>query len=125
MVDKTTSSIRSPKLSTAKGCAFSSNGKLMALIEKHDCKDMLGIYAVGDWKLMNSIAMESFDLVEVRWQSDDSHIIAWENPINYKFYAVCPFKGIVLNYQPYNFALGVKSADSSNTSCFAAVGSFD
>ena len=55
--------IRSPKLSTSKGCSFSKNGKLMALIEKHDCKDVIGIYSCNDWKMLNSIVVDSFDLV--------------------------------------------------------------
>ena len=97
----------------------------MALLEKHDCKDVLGIYYCGDWKMVNSIVMDSFDLVEVRWQRNDAHIVAWENPINYRFYAVCPFKGVVLRYQPYDYAMGVKSVDRSRTSYFVAVGSFD
>ena len=63
LTDKTASMIRAPKLGNLKGCAFSHNGKLMALIQKHDCKDVVGIYCVGDWKLMNSIVMDSFDLV--------------------------------------------------------------
>lgn len=69
--------IRSPKLTSSKGCAFSSNGKLIALLEKHDCKDTVGIYSTSDWKLVNSIAMDSFDLIELKWDSNDSHIIAW------------------------------------------------
>ncbi len=35
LIDKSISYIKSPKLSTAKGCVFSSDGKLMALLEKH------------------------------------------------------------------------------------------
>ena len=36
--------IKSPKLSTQKGFAFSSNGMFMALLEKHDCKDYVSVY---------------------------------------------------------------------------------
>lgn len=61
--EKTTCTIRSPKLNSSKGCVFSSNNKLMALLEKHDCKDTIGIYFCGDWKLLNSIQLDSFDLV--------------------------------------------------------------
>jgi hypothetical protein len=57
LVDKSISYIRSPKLSNSKGCVFSSNGKLMALLERHDCKDTLGIYYTGSWKLVNSILL--------------------------------------------------------------------
>lgn len=123
--DRSVAYIRGPKLSTAKGCIFNSTGKLMALLEKHDCKDTISIYATGDWTLVNSIVMDSFDIVEMRWDSNDSHIVAWENPINYRLYAVCPFKGVVLKYQPYDYALGIKTVDYSNRSMFVAIGSFD
>ena len=62
LLDKSVSTIRSPKLSNSKGCCFSNNCKMMALLEKHDCKDVIGLYFCGDWKLMNSIAIDSFDL---------------------------------------------------------------
>ena len=75
--------------------------------------------------MVNSIAMDSFDLAELKWNVNDSHIVAWENHINYRFYALCPFKGVVLKYQAYDFALGIKAVDCSNTSFFLAIGSFD
>lgn len=51
--------------------------------------------------------------------------MASENPINYRLYALCPYKGIVLRYQPYDFALGIKTMELSSQSKFLAVGSFD
>ena len=51
--------------------------------------------------------------------------MAWENPINYRLFAICPFKGVVLRYQPYDYALGIKSVEYSQTSYFVGVGSFD
>jgi hypothetical protein len=97
----------------------------MALLEKHDCKDTIGIYFCGDWKLVNSIQIDSFDIVEMKWDLNDSHIIAWENPINYRFYAICPFKGVILRYQPYDYALGIKTVEYSNKSFFVSIGSYD
>lgn len=69
--------------------------------------------------------MDSFDIVELKWDPNDSHVVAWENPINYRFYAICPFKGVVLRYQAYDYALGIKTVDYSKTSFFVAIGSFD
>jgi hypothetical protein len=34
----------------------------MALLEKHDSKEVINIYFTGDWKLVNSIQTESFDI---------------------------------------------------------------
>ena len=75
--------------------------------------------------MLNSIAMDSFDLIELKWDYNDSHIVAWENPINYRLYALCPFKGVVMKYQAYDFALGIKSVEYSCKSFFVGVGSFD
>jgi len=97
----------------------------MALLERHDCKDVLNIYYCGDWKLVNSIPFESFDVIEIKWDFNDSHIVAWENPINYRFFAICPYKRVILRYQPYEYALGIKSVEYSNQSLFVAIGSFD
>jgi WD40 repeat protein len=108
LTDKSVSYLRNPKLSNRRGCVFSSNGKLMALLERHDCKDAIGIYHCGDWKMMNSITLESFDVIELMWAPNDAHIVAWENPLNYRLHAVCPFKGVVLRYQPYDYNLGLK-----------------
>lgn len=59
--------------------------------------------------MVNSIPLESFDAIELLWSPNDAHLVAWENPINYRLHAVCPFKGVVLRYQPYDFALGLKA----------------
>jgi hypothetical protein len=34
-------------------------------------------------------------------------------------------RGQILKYEPYNFALGIKSVKFSNNSLFLAIGSFD
>lgn len=89
-------------------------------------KDTIGIYHCGDWKCVNSITLtECFDAVEIIWAPNDAHIVAWENPLNYRFHAVCPFKGVVLRYQAYDFALGLKAVEFSKRGLFLAAGSFD
>jgi hypothetical protein len=75
--------------------------------------------------MVNSIPLDSFDATDLRWEENDSHIVVWENPINYRVHAVCPFKGVVLRYQPYDYALGVKCLDLSHRENFMAVGSYD
>ena len=59
------------------------------------------------------------------WAPNDSHIVAWENPLNYRLHAVCPFKGVVLRYQPYDYTLGLKIVEFSKRGFFLAAGSFD
>jgi hypothetical protein len=52
LTDKNVSYIKNPKF-IDKGVSFTSNGKFMALAERENCKDSIGIYYCGDWKLMN------------------------------------------------------------------------
>jgi len=52
LTDKNVSFIKNPKF-LDKGISFTSNGKFMALAERENCKDSIGIYYCGDWKLMN------------------------------------------------------------------------
>lgn len=101
--------IKGPKLSSNKGCAFNSNGKFMALIEKHDCKDYLSIYYTVDWKIVNVYSLDLFDAVEVKWAPNDSNLIVWDNCVNYKLLVFSHATGLVKKYEPYNYALGIRA----------------
>ena len=64
------SEIRRTKASNSDGCAFSkqygNNPPLyMAILEKHDKKDSVGIYYCPDWTLTSYIPLDSFDAVKV------------------------------------------------------------
>lgn len=37
----------------------------------------------------------------------------------------CPLKGLITKYQPYNYALGIKSVKPANSNEFVAIGSYD
>lgn len=52
LVDKSVSHIRNPKHAD-KGLHFSSDGKFMALAERLDCRDYIGIYFTQNWQLIN------------------------------------------------------------------------
>lgn len=101
--------IKGPKFSSSKGCAFNSNGKFMALLEKHDCKDYLTVYFTKDWKVVNTYFLELFDSAEVRWSPNDSVITVWDNCVNYRLLAYCHITGLKKKYEPYTYALGIKS----------------
>ena len=80
LVDEKVSYIKNPKHHD-KGLSFTSNGKFMALAERNDCKDYIGIYYCGDWKLMNHFEVETTDLADLKWAKDDTAIIVWDTPI--------------------------------------------
>lgn len=52
LVNSSICSIKNPKF-VDKGISFSNDGKFMALAEKKDVKDCIGIYYTKDWKLVN------------------------------------------------------------------------
>ncbi len=79
LVDKSTSYIRNPKFAGDRGLCFSSDGKFMALAERRDGKDYVGIYYCGDWTLMQHFQVETFDLVDIAWSKDNTSIVVWDS----------------------------------------------
>jgi hypothetical protein len=76
--------IKNPKFHD-KGLSFSSDGKFMALAERREAKDFVGIYYCGDWKLVNHFFVDTLDLANLCWSKDDTSIIVWDNvcEVNY------------------------------------------
>lgn len=79
LVDKQVSYIKNPKY-VDKGLSFTSNGKFMALAERENCKDYIGIYYI-DWKLVSHFQVDTTDLADLAWSSDDTVIVCWDNVI--------------------------------------------
>jgi len=52
LVDKQTHYLQYPKYAD-KGISFTSNGYFMALGERRELKDYIGVYFVGDWTLVS------------------------------------------------------------------------
>jgi len=52
LVDRSTNYLQFPKYAD-KGISFTSNGYFMALGERRDTKDFIGVYYVGDWTLVS------------------------------------------------------------------------
>lgn len=51
-----------------KGLGFTENKKFAALAERKDAKDIIGIYYAGnEWKMMNTIEPDTFDLQDIKW----------------------------------------------------------
>ena len=65
----------------------------MALAERRDAKDYIGIYSVKDWKLLNHQTVETIDLSNLTWATNDSCIAIWDNEINYRILFHCPCQG--------------------------------
>eukprot|EP00825_Cyclidium_porcatum_P005999 TRINITY_DN12947_c0_g1_i4.p1 TRINITY_DN12947_c0_g1~~TRINITY_DN12947_c0_g1_i4.p1 ORF type:complete len:438 (+),score=78.06 TRINITY_DN12947_c0_g1_i4:103-1416(+) len=124
LADKSQQYIKCPKYAD-KGIQFSQDGKFMALVERQETKDYIGIYYTKDWKLLNHFQVETLDLQDILWSKNSMFILAWDNSIQYKFLMFCPNTGLIFKYQPYDFALGIKYVAISNNSSITAIGSYD
>jgi WD40 repeat protein len=99
--------IRSPKLLPPKGISFTKNKKFMALAERRELKDWVSIYYTGgDWKLVNTFEVDTFDLNDLTWTKADSAILVWDTPLESK-------------------GLGVKSVSISPNQNFMVASLFD
>jgi WD40 repeat protein len=94
LTDKNVSYIKNPKFAD-KGLSFTSNGKFMALAERENCKDFIGIYYCGDWKLMNHFQVETVDLAGLAWSKDDTSIVCWDNVIECRVLIYSATQGLI------------------------------
>ncbi|ETV94671.1 hypothetical protein H310_11657 [Aphanomyces invadans] len=124
LVDTTKYVIRHPKLG-AEGMTFSPDGTYLAVAERSECKDAIGIYNVESWELVRHFDCASYDMVELSWSMDGRAIVVRDTFLEYRvlFYSI---DGDLLHqFEAYQHALGIKSMVWSPSGQFLAVGSFD
>ena len=124
LVDKSIYYIKYPKFAD-KGLCFSNDGKFMAIAERRDAKDYIGVYYCGNWKLLNHFQTDTYDLTDIMWSPDNNVIIAWETLLEYKLLVYCPATGILAKFQPYQSALGIKTVNFNKTAEYLSIGSYD
>ncbi|ETP35808.1 hypothetical protein F442_16138 [Phytophthora nicotianae P10297] len=117
-------SIRSPKLA-ADGLSFSNNGAFLAVVERHDCKDFIGVYSCESWELTTHFAIDSYDCVEVVWSPDDATIAVRDTHLEFRVLLYSPDGTLLAKYQAYENALGLKAMTWSTSGQFLALGSYD
>ncbi|KAL0445923.1 UNVERIFIED_CONTAM: WD repeat-containing protein WRAP73, partial [Sesamum latifolium] len=74
---------------------------------------------------MGVFAVDTLDLSDIQWSPDDSAIVIWDSPLEYKVLIYSPDGRCLSKYQAYESGLGVKSVSWSPCSQFLAVGSYD
>ncbi|CAL2241696.1 unnamed protein product [Prunus armeniaca] len=74
---------------------------------------------------MGVFAVDTLDLSDTEWSPDDSTIVIWDSPLEYKVLIYSPDGRCLYKYQAYESGLGVKSVSWSPCGQFLAVGSYD
>ena len=97
----------------------------MALAERKDCKDYIGIYYCGDWKLINHFQVETFDLHDLAWSKDNTAIVVWDNPVECRLLVYSATNGLIVKHTPYENALGIKTVQFSECGKYLAAGCYD
>ncbi|CAH0522608.1 unnamed protein product [Peronospora belbahrii] len=116
--------IRNPKVAV-EGLRFSTNGEFLAVIERHDCKDFIGIYSSESWELTAHFSIDSYDCVEVMWSPDDAAIAVRDTHLEFGVFLYSPNGTFLAKFQAYQNALGLKTIAWSASGQFLALGSYD
>lgn len=124
LIDKSTNFINYPKYCD-KGIAFTSNNYFMALAERKECKDFIGLYYVSDWTLVSHFTVDSTDLQDILFSKDDGEIIVYDTALECKFYVYSPTGNLIASYQAYDIGLGIKNCVFSPNGHYLAVGYYD
>ena len=57
----------------------------MALAERHNGRDFIGIYFTGDFSLVSHFQVPTFDLEDLFWTKDSTSLIFIDIPLEVKF----------------------------------------
>jgi len=110
--------IRSPKHGEA-GLDFSRDGRFMALIEKNEGKDQVGVYFTGDWTQVRLFPTETSSAEDLLWTSR-GQIVVWEGLLASNCLVYSPEGSLVGKILLEGLTMGVKDAESSGQ--FLALG---
>lgn len=102
--------ISSPKMLPPKGISFSSNSRFAAIAERKEARDVIGIYYAGlEWKMVQTIDVDTFDLQDVMWVNNDSAIMVYDSALDSKILIYGAGTGDLLNkFEPEVIGLGIK-----------------
>lgn len=124
LVNKSVSYIKYPKHGN-QGLDFSKDGTYMALAERRNCKDFVSIFACESWQMLQHFEVETRDLADISWSPDGKVLCIWDSLLDYKVFLYSLDGRCLAAYNPYSFALGVKTVTWSPSSQFLVIGSYD
>ena len=126
LLDKNTFYISLPKFSK-KGISFSSKGKgnFMALAERKDAKDIIGIYYTKKWSCFRRFPTETEDLQDIKWSYDNSNIIIIDTPAVCQLLIYNILGELIHKIDIYKNQLGIKNFKISPNGHLYCLGLYD
>ncbi|OMJ07568.1 WD repeat-containing protein WRAP73 [Smittium culicis] len=107
------------------GISFHPKGDFLAVLQRFEHKEQLGIYSTISWECLKIVPLNTLDSQAVEWSTCGNCICVWDTIGNYNI-QIFNSIGILKNTfaQPDN-ELGIKTVSWSPTGQFLAIGSFD
>ncbi|GAA6054111.1 hypothetical protein NBRC10513_006126 [Rhodotorula toruloides] len=111
--------------SSSSGYSFRPDGRFLAVLERHQARDVIGVYSTGsssgggggEWALVKSITLPdpTSDLADLSWSPCGRYIAAWSSITDYTVHVFTPTGTLLATYTPYS-SLSPPPASSTSTS---------
>ena len=124
LIDKSLFYINYPKFSK-KGLSFTSKGNFMALAERNEAKDIIGIYYVNKWTCIKKFLPQTDDLQDVKWSYDNSALLIPDSPTLCILYIYSPLGDLISKIELYQYKMGIKTLDISPNGHYICLGLYD
>ena len=124
LIDKSLYYINFPKFAK-KGLSFSTKGNFMALAERNEAKDYIGVYFVNKWICIKKFLTQTEDLQDVKWAYDSSALLVPDSPTLCVLYVYSPIGDLISKIELYQFKMGIKSLDMSPNGHYICLGLYD
>ena len=124
LVDKSLLYINFPKYAR-KGLSFSSKGNFMALAERNEARDYIGVYFVNKWTCIKKFLTQTEDLQDVKWSYDNSALLIPDTPTLCILYIYSPIGDLISKIELYQYKMGIKSMDISPNGHYICLGLYD
>ena len=105
-----------------KGIEFSYDEKFLAVTERKDSKDYIGIYFIGNFKLMSHFVLNTNDMQDMKWSKDNTYLIVIDSVTDNGLYVYSITGNLLFLYEPYQDNFGAMSLQVSPCGHFISVG---
>lgn len=108
-----------------KGIEVSPDENYVAIAEKRNGKDYLGIYHSNSFIFIQGFEVNTVDFQNFKWSPDSAYIAVWESCIYHKLLIYRQDGHLCTTYEGYKDNLGIKCVQWSPQGEMIAVGNYD